>query len=127
MTGKRQNRLHVYSCTVFSPFLGGTFCENRQNALESFRQDATLPPVRSISEDLDSLITYHRKAAGLSQVELSSLAGVSRKVVQSLEAGSTKVSWANVLAVLRILNISPEPVGPLVDRWRKEESLKSRH
>jgi HTH-type transcriptional regulator/antitoxin HipB len=83
--------------------------------------------MRSTFEDLDSLIRYHRKAAGLSQIELSSLAGVSRKVVQSLEAGNTKVSWGHVLAILRILNISPEPVGPLVDRWRKEESLKSTH
>lgn len=71
---------------------------------------------------LDTLIKYHRKAARLSQAELALLAGVSRKIVQNLEAGNTKVSWDNVLAVLKTLNISLEPAGTLVDRWRKGAS-----
>jgi transcriptional regulator with XRE-family HTH domain len=74
---------------------------------------------------ISSLIRYHRRAADLSQAELSALAGVSRKVVQSLEAGNTKVSWENVNAVLKTLNISLEPIGPLVDRWRKSKSSSS--
>jgi DNA-binding XRE family transcriptional regulator len=81
-----------------------------------------MPLKSSIFMKLDNLIKYHRKAAGLPQAELASLAGVSRKVVQTLEAGNTKVSWDNVLAVLQTLNINLEPVGPLVDRWRKLEN-----
>lgn len=71
--------------------------------------------------NLASLVQYHRRAAGLSQVELSGLAEVSRKVVQNLEAGNRQVAWKNVLAVLRVLNVSLNPVGPLVKRWQSEE------
>jgi predicted transcriptional regulator len=84
-----------------------------------------MPLVGGIFMELDGIIRYHRKAAALSQAELSSLAGVSRKVVQSLEAGNAKVSWDNVLAVLRTLNITLEPVGPLIDRWRKSGLVNS--
>ncbi len=71
---------------------------------------------------LDSLIHFHRRAAGLSQVELAALAGVSRKVVQTLEVGGEQVSWANVQAVLRVLNVTLVPTGPLAERWKAETS-----
>lgn len=95
-----------------------------------------MPLIRGSFMQLDNLIRYHRKAARLSQAELALLSGVSRKVLQNLEAGNTKVSWDNVLAVLKTLNISLEPVGPLVDRWRqgafssddsKKKPTQSRH
>lgn len=73
---------------------------------------------------LDSLIHFHRKAAGLSQVELAAMAGVSRKVVQTLEAGGEQVSWANVQAVLRVLNVTLTPIGPLIERWRAETAAE---
>ena len=72
------------------------------------------------SSDLASLITYHRKQAGLSQVELALHAGVSRNVVQDLEAGKERASWRNLRAVLGVLNIRLEPDGPLVDAWKKQ-------
>ncbi len=67
------------------------------------------------------MITYHRKQASLSQVELSQHAGVSRNVVQDLEAGKERASWKNLQAVLRVLNIRLEPVGPLVEAWREQQ------
>jgi transcriptional regulator with XRE-family HTH domain len=72
------------------------------------------------SPELASLITYHRKLAGLSQVELARHAEVSRSVVQDLEAGKERASWRNLQAVLRVLNIRLEPVGPMVATWRNE-------
>lgn len=66
-----------------------------------------------------SLISYHRKQAGLSQVELAMHAGVSRNVVQDLEAGKERASWKNLRAVLGVLNIRMEPAGPLIEAWRK--------
>lgn len=68
-----------------------------------------------------SLITFHRKQAGLSQVELALHAGVSRNVVQDLEAGKERASWKNLRAVLGVLNIRLEPVGPMVEAWRKQQ------
>ncbi|MFZ4768069.1 MAG: helix-turn-helix domain-containing protein [Roseimicrobium sp.] len=71
------------------------------------------------SEELGSLITFHRKRAQLSQIELAQHAGVSRFVVQDIEAGRDRTTWRNLLAVLSVLNLKLEPVGPLVSEWRQ--------
>jgi transcriptional regulator with XRE-family HTH domain len=68
-------------------------------------------------EDLASLIRFHRKQAGLSQIGLARHAGVSRNVVQDLEAGRDRTTWRNLQAVLGILNLRFEPAGPLVGLW----------
>jgi transcriptional regulator with XRE-family HTH domain len=69
---------------------------------------------------LASLIGWHRRRAGLSQIELARHAGVSRYVVQDLEAGAGRTTWARMEPVLRALNIQLLPQGPLVDAWRAE-------
>ncbi|MCX6868931.1 MAG: helix-turn-helix domain-containing protein [Verrucomicrobia bacterium] len=74
------------------------------------------------SSQLASLITFHRKQAGLSQMELALYAGVSRNVVQDLEAGKGRASWKNLRAVLGVLNIRLEPAGSLVDAWKRQQS-----
>ncbi len=71
-------------------------------------------------DQLASLIHWHRRRAGLSQVELARHAGVSRYVVQDLEAGSGRTTWARMLPVLHALNIQLVPQGPLVDEWLTE-------
>lgn len=72
------------------------------------------------TEQLASLISWHRRRAGLSQVELARHAGVSRYVVQDLEAGAGRTTWARMLPVLHALNIQLVPQGPLVDDWLAE-------
>ena len=69
-------------------------------------------------KQLASLIGWHRRKAGLSQVELAQHAGVSRYVVQDLEAGAGSTTWARMIPVLRALNLRLEPQGPLVDEWK---------
>jgi len=64
--------------------------------------------------NLASLVRYHRRAAGLSQIELAAMDGVSRKALRKLKAGNGQMAWNPVLAVLRVLNESLTPVGPLV-------------
>lgn len=71
---------------------------------------------------LASLIAWHRTRAGLSQVELARHAGVSRYVVQDLEAGHGRTTWSKLCAVLAVLNLALEPSGPLVADWRKSTS-----
>jgi HTH-type transcriptional regulator/antitoxin HipB len=75
-------------------------------------------------EQLGHLISFHRKKAGLTQVGLAEMAGVSRSVVQDLEAEKGRTVWMHIEAILNILNIELQPVGPLVDEWKKtmEES-----
>lgn len=69
------------------------------------------------NEKLGDLITFHRKKAGLTQVELAELAGVGRSVIQDLEAGKGRAVWKHVTAVLNVLNIELTPEGPLVEQW----------
>jgi predicted transcriptional regulator len=69
-------------------------------------------------EQLASLIRWHRRKAGLSQVELARHAGVSRYVAQDLEAGAGRTTWARMMPVLRALNLRLDPQGPLVNEWR---------
>lgn len=68
-----------------------------------------------------SLILWHRKRAGLSQLDLARHAGVSRYVVQDLEAGNGRTTWKKLAAVLGVLNVRLEPAGPLVEEWRRNE------
>jgi len=68
--------------------------------------------------DIGSLIVFHRKKAGLTQIELAQLSGVSRFVVQDIEAGTGRTTWKNLEAVLHSLNLELEPKGPLVDEWQ---------
>lgn len=76
------------------------------------------------TEQLASLIAWHRRRAGLSQTELARHAGVSRYVVQDLEAGNGRTTWGKLCAVLAVLNLSLEPVGPLVGSWRNETATE---
>jgi len=74
------------------------------------------------SNQLASLIAWHRKRAGLSQTDLARHAGVSRYVVQDLEAGMGRTTWKKLEPVLRVLNLRLEPEGPLVAEWQKERT-----
>ena len=74
------------------------------------------------SSQLASLVTFHRKRAKLPQAELARHAGVSRFVVQDIEAGRDRPTWRNLLAVLEVLNLKLEPAGPLVEEWRKSQA-----
>lgn len=71
------------------------------------------------TEDLASLVAFHRKKGGLTQIELAELAGVSRFVVQQIEAGTGRTTWKHIGPVLNSLNLKLEPSGPLVTEWRK--------
>lgn len=72
------------------------------------------------TEQLASLIRWHRRRAGLSQIELAHHAGVSRYVVQDLEAGAGRTTWSRMQPVLDALNLQFLPQGPLVDEWHAE-------
>lgn len=69
-------------------------------------------------ETLASLIALHRRNAGLSQMELARHAGVSRYVVQDLEARAGRPTWARMMPVLPVLNLRLEPQGALVGEWK---------
>jgi HTH-type transcriptional regulator/antitoxin HipB len=73
------------------------------------------------SHQLGNLIRFHRRRAGLSQAELAKHCGVSRSVVQDLEAGKGRSTWGNIMAVLGVLNVQFQPTGPLVGEWLEQQ------
>lgn len=77
------------------------------------------------SDQLASLVRFHRKRAGLSQVDMASMADVSRKVIQDLEASRDGVRWRNLMAVLAVLNIKLRPDGPLIEEWYSRSETES--
>lgn len=65
---------------------------------------------------LAQLIQSHRKTAGLTQIQLATLAGVGKTVVWDLEHGKESVQWDTLQKILRVLNITIEWQSPLLKR-----------
>ena len=63
--------------------------------------------------DLGQLIKEHRKAAGLTQLQLADLAGIGKTTVFDIEKNKTSVRWDSLIAVLNILNIDIQFISPL--------------
>lgn len=63
--------------------------------------------------DLGLMVKNHRKKAGLTQIELANLAGIGKTTVFDIEKNKETVRWSNLLAVLRVLNITVEFKSPL--------------
>lgn len=72
------------------------------------------------TEELSSIIRYHRKKAKLSQSDLADMSGVSRSVIQDIEAGKDRITLKNLLHVLSTLNIQLKAHGPLQAQWESE-------
>ena len=64
--------------------------------------------VKNSFQNLAIKIKKTRKLAGLSQLELAQKAGVGKTLIFNLEHGSLKLSFENLLKVLKILNIQIE-------------------
>ena len=55
--------------------------------------------------EIAALVKEHRKAAGLTQVKLSEIAGVGKTTVFDIEKGKETVRFINILKVLNTFNI----------------------
>jgi y4mF family transcriptional regulator len=66
--------------------------------------------------DLGQLIKAHRKAAGLTQLQLADLAGIGKTTVFDIEKNKTSVRWDSLIAVLNILNIDIQFISPLKNK-----------
>ncbi len=55
---------------------------------------------------IGSIIRQHRKAAGLTQIELAQLAGVGKTSVFDIEKGKKTVQWETILKICKVLEIT---------------------
>ena len=63
-------------------------------------------------DTLAKVIKEHRKAAGLSQLQLAQLAGVGKTVVYDLEKGKETVKISTLRKILNTLNIKVMLTSP---------------
>jgi len=68
-------------------------------------------------DQIGDIIRYHRKRAGLTQMQLANLAGVGKTAVFDIEKGKSSIRFNTLLAVLSVLNISLDLNSPLIGEW----------
>jgi y4mF family transcriptional regulator len=67
------------------------------------------------SQEIKEVIRMHRKAAGLSRVELAELAGVGKTVVYDIEKGKESVQLDTLRKIIKVLNIKIILTSPLME------------
>jgi HTH-type transcriptional regulator / antitoxin HipB len=70
---------------------------------------------------LAKIIRMHRKASGLSQLELAEIAGVGKTVVFDLEKGKETVQLDTLRKILHALNIKVQLISPLMEQIPNHE------
>ncbi len=70
---------------------------------------------------LAEIIRKHRKAAGLSQLQLAEMAGVGKTVVFDLEKGKETVQLDTLRKVFSVLNIKVQLTSPLMNQILNNE------
>jgi y4mF family transcriptional regulator len=70
---------------------------------------------------LAEIIKKHRKAAGLSQLQLAEMAGVGKTVVFDLEKGKETVQLDTLRKILSVLNIKDQLTSPLMNQILNDE------
>jgi HTH-type transcriptional regulator / antitoxin HipB len=71
---------------------------------------------------LGEIVRFHRKKAGLSQVELGKLIGIGKTVIYDLEKGKETIQLNTLAKVLDGLNISVEFRSQLMDEFDNAQS-----
>lgn len=67
------------------------------------------------SNELADIIRMHRKAAGLSRIQLAELAGVGKTVIYDIEKGKESVRLDTLRKILKVLNIKVGLTSPLME------------
>ena len=69
------------------------------------------------AKKLASIIKKHRKAAGLSQLQLAEMAGVGKTSVFDLEKGKETIQLDTLRKILNVLNIKVQLISPLNNQF----------
>ena len=73
-------------------------------------------------ELLASIIRKHRKAAGLSQLQLAEMAGVGKTVVFDIEKGKETIQLSTLRKMLTVLNIKVQLESPYMNQILNNEN-----
>lgn len=72
------------------------------------------------TEQIGSILFFHRKKAGLSRKRLSELSGVGTTTIYDIERGKPRVELIGVLTLLATLNISLLLESPFMREYTEE-------
>ena len=70
---------------------------------------------------LATVIKKHRKASGLSQLQLSEMAGVGKTVVFDIEKGKETIQLNTLRKILAVLNIKVQLTSPFMNQINPDE------
>ncbi len=74
---------------------------------------------------IGEVIRFHRKRAGLSQLELATLAGIGKAAVFDMEHGTKSTRLDTLAKVLKILNIEITWQSPLMAEFEESHNEES--
>ena len=70
---------------------------------------------------LATVIKKHRKAAGLSQLQLAEMAGVGKTVVFDIEKGKETIQLDTLRKIMAVLNIKVQLTSPYMNQMKPDE------
>jgi y4mF family transcriptional regulator len=70
---------------------------------------------------LATVIKKHRKAAGLSQLQLAEMAGIGKTVVFDIEKGKETIQLDTLRKIMNVLNIKVQLTSPFMNQITQHE------
>lgn len=70
---------------------------------------------------LATVIRKHRKAAGLSQLQLAEMAGVGKTVIFDIEKGKETIQLDTLRKILAVLNVKVQMTSPFMNQILSDE------
>ena len=83
---------------------------------------ASITVIQNKGSAVGDMVRYHRRVAGLTQVQLAKLAGAGKSTVYDIEKGKQTVQLDKYLAILRVLNIEVSYHSPLMAEYEKSQN-----
>lgn len=71
------------------------------------------------------VIKFHRKKAGLTQLELARMAGLGKTVVFDVENGKLTIQFTSLIKIFHVLNINIEFKSPIMKACMESLNEKS--
>lgn len=75
--------------------------------------------------ELGDVLKFHRKKAGLTQVQLAKLAGIGKTAVFDIEKGTKQSRLDTVQRIMNVLNVSIRFESPLMNAYGEQRREKS--
>ena len=73
---------------------------------------------------LGEIAAFHRKASGLSRVELAELAGIGKTALFDIEHGKATVRFETIRRLLNALNITVYLESPLMSQFEEQSDAQ---